>query len=104
MIAIFLVLMSHATQTVTEPNPYLGYQDYLVDMNRATSSIQQFMLIVLRHAGMQGNAIFFFCSAWYLVDRSKVSAKKIVWMAADVWVVSVVFLIGKLWGEGCALT
>lgn len=76
MIAIFLVLMSHVTQTVTEPNPYLGDQDYLVDLNRATSSIQQFVLIVLRHAGMQGNAIFFFCSAWYLVDRSKVSAKK----------------------------
>ena len=104
MIAIFLVLMSHVTQTVTEPNPYLGYQDYLVDLNRATSSIQQFVLIVLRHAGMQGNAIFFFCSAWYLVDRSKVSAKKNS-MDGSRCVDGVCCVFDwKIMGEGYALT
>ena len=37
-----------------------------------------------------GNAIFFICSAWFLIDNDKVSGRKILKMILDVWTISII--------------
>ena len=100
VIAILLVVISHVTQTLCEPSAYAASVDYIVPLENATTNLSYLLLTLLRHAGMLGNDIFFFCSAWYLLESTGASARKIAHMAADVWVVSVLFLIGKAIGGG----
>ena len=100
VIAILLVVISHVTQTLCEPSAYAASVDYIVPLGNATTNLSYLLLTLLRHAGMLGNDIFFFCSAWYLLESTGASARKIAHMAADVWAVSVLFLIGKAIGGG----
>ena len=95
VIAILLVVISHVTQTLCEPSAYVASMDYIVPLENSTTNFSYLVLTLLRHTGMLGNDIFFFCSAWYLLESTGASACKIVRMAADVWVISVLFLAGK---------
>lgn len=95
VIAILLVVISHVTQTLCEPSAYVASMDYIVPLENSTTNFSYLILTLLRHTGMLGNDIFFFCSAWYLLESTGASACKIVRMAADVWVISVLFLAGK---------
>lgn len=93
VIAIILIVISHVVQTLSDTNNYRPYQDYVVNLRMATTNIQFLILSILRYSGAIGNTIFFMCSAWYLLDSTKVNKRKILQMLMDIWCISVIFLI-----------
>lgn len=91
--AIFLVVVSHVTQTLTDLNVYIPFQDYVVNLSRATTDIQQLILTMLRYSGMLGNSLFFICSAWFMVDSKTNNKRKILQMLVDIWIISIGILV-----------
>ena len=86
--AILLIILSHVVQTLGEN----ALVDCALDLRIATTNLQQFVLVILRQAGTLGNAIFFTCSAWFLLDSKKVNKKKWWFMLLEVWSISVTIL------------
>ena len=95
IIAVFLIIISHVVMTLGDTgNPYIGYTgDYAMDLSLAAGDFQHVILIIFKHFGAFGNLVFFMCSAWFLAERDQFSAKKIVWLEADIWIISIIFLI-----------
>lgn len=93
IVAIMLIIISHVTQTFVSENPYIPYQDYVLDVSSASTDIQHFLLVFLRGFGGWGNTIFFVCSAWFLLKSSKYNKKKWLFMLVEVWVISMLILI-----------
>lgn len=93
IIAIFLILISHVIWTVGRTSEYIAYDDYVVDLSVATTNIQHLIMIMLYYSGALGNTVFFVCSSWFLVDSNRVNKKKMLYMALDVWVISVIIEI-----------
>ena len=85
--------MSHVVQTLTSENPYILFQDYVLDITHATTNIQHFVLICMRSFGTLGNSIFFVCSAWFLLESNNCKKRKIFFMVAEIWLVSIIILI-----------
>ncbi|MBQ6381816.1 MAG: acyltransferase [Clostridia bacterium] len=84
VIAIFLIMLNHLTQT------WFGFMDTLsVDSMNA----QQFILVIFRYCGTIGNLTFFACSAWFLLDKRVSRKQKIVQLLLDNCVISVLYLI-----------
>ncbi len=81
-------------------NKYVEFSDYIYYYGYTTTNIQDLLLTILRYSGQFGNNIFFVCSAWFLLESKRNWGKKILRMMADVWVVSVLFLIGALLIKG----
>ena len=92
VIAVILIVISHVVLTLTTENEYIPYNNYLLDCTHATTSGTVLLLAVMRHFGALGNWIFFVASAWFLLDSTKASGKKIMGMLLDIWVISVLFL------------
>ena len=92
IIAIILIVISHVVLTLTTEYEYIPYSDYLLDCTHATTNITILLLAVMRHFGALGNWIFFVASAWFLLDSTKASGKKIMEMLLDIWVISVLIL------------
>lgn len=90
---MFLIVLSHVVQTLSSQNQYIPYQDYVLDVSHSTTDVQLLALAFLMYGGVIGNTIFLVCSAWYLLDKDSVSAKKWFFMLTEVWVVSVTILI-----------
>lgn len=93
IIAIILIVISHVVQTLSSDNSYISYSDYVLNLSVATTNIQHFILILFRYFGVWGNAIFFVCSAWFLLGSSKFNKKKWLFIVVEVWLVSIVILI-----------
>lgn len=97
IIGIFLIVISHVTQTLYTPNEYFNI-DYILEIKYATKDIPNLILVWFSSFGSQGNIIFFVCSAWFLLEGKKINEIKIIKLLADVWFVSVcilcIFLIG----------
>ncbi|SEK38718.1 Acyltransferase family protein [Streptococcus equinus] len=74
-------------------NNMVGIQDYILHISIATTNIQYLILAMLQSSGSFGNTIFFVCSAWFLLDSSKVNKKKMLQMLLDIWVVSIIIFI-----------
>lgn len=91
--AIFLIVINHVTQTLSDRNVYVPYADYVMDVSVASTNIRAIILSMMRCFGSNGNTIFFVCSAWFLIDSKKANYKKILHMLVDIWVVSVIILI-----------
>lgn len=91
--AIFLIILAHVIQTLGSKNALVEYQDYVLDLSTATTNLQQFILVLLRCTGMLGNAVFFICSAWFLLDGKTIDKKKWWFMLLEVWSVSIVILV-----------
>ncbi len=92
ILAILLIIINHVVQTLCEPNEYVARQDYLMDISHATENGWQLAVTMLRYSGVFGNTLFFVCSAWFLVDRQISDKRKLMHMAADVWIISIAFL------------
>lgn len=90
--AIFLIVIGHMVQTLSDGNYYISYHDYVLRISSATTNLKLLALVMLRYSGAIGNSIFFVCSAWFLLDSDKVSKKKVLMMILDVWLVSVTIL------------
>lgn len=93
IIAILLIVVSHVVQTLYTPNDMVNMQDYILGISTSTTNIQCLILAMLQSSGAFGNTIFFICSAWFLLDSSKVNKKKMLQMLLDIWVVSIIILI-----------
>lgn len=94
VIAIFLIVLSHVIQTLTEPNYVLGIgEGTFINIATATTNLNVLLLAVFRICGALGNNMFFICSAWFLVNSKKMSLKKVVHMILDVWIINMIVLI-----------
>lgn len=94
VIAIFLIVLSHVIQTLTEPNYVLGIgEGTFINIATATTDLNVLLLALFRICGALGNNMFFICSAWFLVNSKKMSLKKVVHMIFDVWIINMIVLI-----------
>ena len=92
IVAILLIIISHVINTLCDENTHISYQDYVLDLSIATTSVKHFVLLLLRYSGVMGNTIFFICSAWFLLSSQKVKKKKWLFMLIEVWFVSIIIL------------
>ena len=90
--AIILIVISHVTQTLGKANTSVDFQDYVLLLGNATSDIQVIILTLLRQMGALGNTIFFICSAYFLIGRTKSKREKAFSLLSTVWVISVLYL------------
>ena len=80
------------TQTLGTENLSVPFQDYVILLGNATTDIQVLILMLLRQAGALGNAIFFTCSAWFLVGKTGSASKKAFSILSTVWSISILIL------------
>lgn len=94
--AIFLIVISHVVQTLIEgPAPW-GISIYGPLTNATT-----FTLGLLFYCGALGNLIFFSCSVWFLLDKSRTNFEKLIRMILDIFVISILWLVPILiWKQG----
>lgn len=85
--AIFLVVINHVVQTLSDTNAYVS------NLTLATTDLQLLLVTMLRYSGHLGNTIFLVCSAWFLLDSKRSNKRKVLQILADVWVVSVTIFI-----------
>lgn len=89
LIAMGIIVFSHAMPMVSGVT---GGQDFFMNLDRNTDSIQRILILLMRYGGQAGNAVFFVCSAWYLADNDKVVWKKVFHMLADCFLISVLIM------------
>lgn len=95
VIAIFLIVLSHVIQTLTEPNYVLGIgEGTFINIATATRDLDVLLLALFRICGALGNNMFFICSAWFLVNSKKMSLKKVIHMILDVWIINMIVFLG----------
>lgn len=92
IVAIFLIVVNHVTQTLGTENLDVSFQDYVIPLGNATTDIQVLILMLLRQTGALGNTIFFTCSAWFLVGKTNSARKKAFSLLSTVWVISILIL------------
>ena len=93
IIAVFLIVISHAAQVLYMQQLYDICPKAYINLNHVTTNIQHLILIFFRYFGTLGNCIFFISSAWFLCDSNKRNTKKILQMIIDVWIISIIFLL-----------
>lgn len=93
IVALSLIVIYHVVQTLSYGNPFLSYHDYVINLAIATNDVQQFVLTLLSYFGAWGNAIFFICSAWFLLQSKYFNKKKWFHILLEIWGVSVIILI-----------
>lgn len=95
VIAIFLIVLSHVIQTLTEPNYVLGIgEGTFINIATATTDLNVLLLALFRICGALGNNMFFICSAWFLVNSKKMSLKKVIHIILDVWIINMIVFWG----------
>lgn len=93
IIAIFIIVISHVVQTLTSQSLEINYQNYVIDISKATTDIQTIVLLIIRHFGSLGNSLFFICSAWFLIESSQYKKNKWFHMFIEIWSVSIIILV-----------
>ena len=97
LLAIFLIVTYHMTQTLSGRFPNLpGAEGAFLDLRAATSDPTKLVLMLVRNFGALGNHLFFVCSAWFLVDRKVGKPRKLAGMLMDNWLASVLILAAFL--------
>ena len=82
IIAIFLIVISHFTNTIGKD----------IFLENSTTNIQVLVLMLMKQAGNLGNNVFFVCSAWFLVGKKATARKKAFSLLCTVWSISVLML------------
>lgn len=90
LLAIYAIVVAHVTYTLTSFNPFVPWDDYVIDVSVASADIINIILIVLRTFGAFGDFVFFLCSAWFLLDNDEVKEEKELKLIFDIWLISVV--------------
>lgn len=93
IIAIIFIVLSHVIQTLCSPNSNMVTTNYIVNLNQATTNFQNLILAIFRSSGAFGNAVFFSCSAWFLIDSKKFSKQKWLDLFLNVWFISVISFV-----------
>ena len=74
----------------------------MLPLAESTTSVENFTLACLRYFGVFGNMIFFICTAYFLLESTKINLKKWFSLLAEVWSISVIILIIVLFARGGA--
>lgn len=91
--AIFVIVINHTVQSLTNEAYNIPNNGFVIDISRATTNIQCILLQIFRHFGVLGNSVFFICSAWFLLKSKNWNKKKWFFMVIEIWVVSIVIFI-----------
>lgn len=100
LMAVFLIVIGHVVQTLCSENPLVPYDDYILDLSVATTNLQHFILTLFRYFGAWGNAVFFVCSSWFLLDSSRFKKRKWLFILVEIWVISVIILAVSYFATG----
>lgn len=93
IIAIFMIVLYHSTQTLNSQSTIYASQHYTLAQGMATANIQRIIILLFGNLASVGNMLFFICSAWFLCKSKKQHKRKLLYMLADVWVISIIWLI-----------
>lgn len=87
LIAMFMIVISHS-------GPYYGNvcSESYVNLQMATTNIQNLLMVVFVYMGQIGNCLFLVCSTYFLLEQETVSWKKILYFLGDCLFFSVCFL------------
>lgn len=96
LVSLFLIVVSHVVQTLIEYNPHVTSNEYVLPVSYPITNFVTFFIVALRYLGIFGNATFFICSAYFLVDKETINFKKILIIFIDVWIISIIFLTSYL--------
>ena len=100
LIAIFFIVICHSFDGLGYLHPeIIGSDGIFNDLTIATMNPILIVEVILSAFGQLGNLIFLICSSWFLSRSSKVKPQKILKMIADVWFISVIWLIFCLVGR-----
>lgn len=91
--AIFVIVINHTVQSLTNEAYNIPNNGFVIDISRATTNIQCILLQIFRHFGVLGNSVFFICSACFLLKSKNWNKKKWLFMVIEIWVVSIVIFI-----------
>lgn len=91
--AIFVIVINHTVQSLTNEAYNIPNNGFVIDISRATTNIQCILLQIFRHFGVLGNSVFFICSAWFFIKEQNWNKKKWLFMVIEIWVVSIVIFI-----------
>lgn len=91
--AIFVIVINHTVQSLTNEAYNIPNNGFVIDISRATTNIQCILLQIFRHFGVLGNSVFFIGSAWFLLKSKNWNKKKWLFMVIEIWVVSIVIFI-----------
>lgn len=91
--AIFVIVINHTVQSLTNEAYNIPNNGFVIDISRATTNIQCILLQIFRHFGVLENSVFFICSAWFLLKSKNWNKKKWLFMVIEIWVVSIVIFI-----------
>lgn len=69
-----------------------GYTQIYVNLNLTKFSFTHIVFTLFRWCGQIGDTLFIAVSAWFLCDSKKIKVNKIVRMAMDSWMISVIGL------------
>lgn len=115
IVSLFLIVLYHVTQTLSQFEEAVPYNDYVVLLGCSSADVQIVILNILKQLGGVGNNIFFACSAWFMIptptttsntserlktlifadrnhDKYMPICQKAFRLACTVWGVSVFFL------------
>lgn len=92
IIAIFMIIISHVTQTLGTGNILIDFQDYVFPLGIASNNIQTIILNLFFQGGALGNTLFFSCSAWFLVGNTAFARRKAFSLLCTVWTISIFIL------------
>ena len=88
IIALFLIVISHVTQSLENESLQSG----IIHLGQATTDIQILILTLLRQAGALGNNIFFVSSTWFLAEKTGYGRRKAFSILGTVWGISILML------------
>jgi hypothetical protein len=67
-----------------------------IESDMATSNVSHILVNSFNMFGCIGNLLFISISSWFLLDSKQVKIKKIIYFVIEVWLVSIIFLLGFL--------
>lgn len=91
-----LIVISHCIGSLTEKSLYVTNDGYRITDLAATGDWQHLLLTILSYSSMIGVWLFFMCSAWFWIESTTFKKSKIFKLLADVWTISILFLIAIL--------
>lgn len=86
--AIFIIIISHII-----PFNYANFGDEYININFATDELVQIVIQFFRYLGQIGNTIFIISSSWFLLEKTTINKKKVIYILLDCWFISILILI-----------
>ena len=93
ILAIFLIIISHVTQTLFHGKYFnnLQFNDGYYNAT-ATTDINVFVLMIFMYLGKLGNLVFIISSSYFLSNKENTNKKKVFKLALNTIIISLIFL------------